>query len=127
MNTVSKTLYHRYEVFKKDTQETREMIKVDVETCMFYSNDFRVVTNGYQGGDSGHGGFLTFSIAMGDGMVTDVHFNGKSISERGLGTKINLVFRGDWEIRTVLDGLIELGEQLKKLRDHIKAQASEED
>ena len=74
---------------------------------------FAFETNGYQGGDGGHGGYLTLTIEdlAGTGMEAKV------ISDRVAGDQIVLSFMGDAEISNAKEGFRWLARQIASAVD----------
>ena len=85
----------------------------------FVKDGIKVSTNGLQGGDGGHGGFMNVELNV---SAIDLHAYDHN---RSIGTdpdehKIMLTARGDWEICTLVDmakAIIQAFENQKNLND----------
>jgi hypothetical protein len=67
---------------------------------------FSFETNGYQGGDGGHGGYLEIMIDGGPSTMMSIAVDGEPLRQGGDGDhKIILRFLGDSEIENVARGL----------------------
>lgn len=74
-------------------------------------------STGPQGGDSGHGGeaSLEFRIESGDYSIAVEDGKGNilyAFEDYGEGRVVRITARGDWELGSLGDALIELGRQL---------------
>jgi len=78
------------------------------EEGLFPGQSIVLSTNGYQGGDAGHGGFLSLEFNTPDG-------EGFDIDCRQTDDKIIITVRGDWEI----------GETIKALRKFVRGLESQ--
>lgn len=71
---------------------------------------FNCETNGFQGGDAGHGGQTIITIKN--------HYGEASFSvddcEIGSGESTKMVFRGDWELSDLIEGLEKIINYLKE-------------
>ena len=72
-----------------------------------------VGTNGYHGGDSGHGGRTYISIQ--DLGCTDIDANVFRSSEYG--TKVEIILGGDSELDSIIEGLRRAADKLEELRN----------
>lgn len=67
---------------------------------------FGFETNGYQGGDAGHGGYLEISIDGTSSTMMSAVFDGTAMPQMGSGDhKLSLRFYGDSEMENVAKGL----------------------
>lgn len=79
---------------------------------------FSFQTNGYKGGDGGHGGYLEITI---DGQ-TDwaehlqfaVSLGGEANQKIESAQKLSICFAGDWEMRCAAEGLEWLAQQIRQ-------------
>jgi len=72
--------------------------------------ELEYVTNGHQGGDSGHGGYTTLKIGS-IPFSCDIKINGEKQEFNDLET-IEITVRGDWESSGFAEAFIALGKEL---------------
>ena len=94
----------------------------DKDRCgVLYSSEFgffntlgiTVGTNGYQGGDSGHGG-RTY-ICIQDLGCTDIDASISKSSDNG--PKVEMILGGDSELDSIIDGLRWAADKLEELKN----------
>ncbi len=73
--------------------------------------ELEYVTNGHQGGDSGHGGYTTLKIQAGS-CGAKVSLTGYTDFEVDGGEEIEITVRGDWESSGFAEAFIALGKEL---------------
>lgn len=74
-------------------------------------------TNGWQGGDAGHGGYAKLTFDFSHGGVFEV----KERQGKFGTNSIDVIAMGDWEQDGLVYAIIELAEMLKRDKDHLKA------
>ena len=79
----------------------------------FNTLGFTVGTNGYHGGDSGHGGRTYISIQ--DLGCTDMDANVSRSSEYG--PKVEMILGGDSELDSIIEGLRWAADKLEELKN----------
>jgi hypothetical protein len=73
---------------------------------------FDFETNGFQGGDAGHGGYLAVTIKDLDGCTM---FEVNESTDESANHGVTITFRGDAEIHNAIDGLFDLAKALRGL------------
>jgi hypothetical protein len=89
--------------------------ELQIKTSSFMPEhiELEYVTNGFQGGDAGHGGYTTLTIRAPSTCAT-VSVNGSKQIEIDGGKTIDITVRGDWESGGFACAFIKLGKKLFK-------------
>ena len=87
-------------------------LHIVAESLMAEHIELEYMTNGMQGGDSGHGGYTTLKIGS-IPFSCDIKINGEKQEFNDLET-IEITVRGDWESSGFASAFIKLGKKLFK-------------
>ena len=87
-------------------------LHIVAESFMPEHIELEYITNGLQGGDSGHGGYTTLKIGS-IPFCCDIKINGEKQEFNDLET-IEITVRGDWESTGFAAAFIKLGKKLFK-------------
>jgi len=88
-------------------------LHIVAESLMAEHIELEYMTNGMQGGDSGHGGYTTLKIRPPSTCAT-VSINGERQIELDSDKTIEITVRGDWESIGFASAFIKLGKKLFK-------------
>lgn len=80
-------------------------------------------TNGFQGGDSGNGGFAQLSLSLGGSLGFEVStFRDPTMGDEGGIYGVTIRTTGDWETDGFVQALLSLGRQLAEREDVLESE-----